>query len=70
MKHEKENSIKEVTYNPNKNTLRKVLKVEVENGKDIVIDDYTDKEGITKRDILFDFDKQVLNKIKNGKSKN
>ena len=69
-KEESGNKKKEYTFNPNKNTLRKRLEVEAEPGKSVVIDDYTNSEGVTKRDILFDFNQEILNQIKNGKSKN
>lgn len=70
LKKEDKNKKKEYTYNPNIGSLRKRLEVEVESGKSVIIDDYTDSDGITKRDISFDFSKEILNQIKNGKSKN
>ena len=70
LKKEDKNKKKEYTYNPNIGSLRKRLEVEVESGKSVIIDDYTGSDGITKRDISFDFSKEILNQIKNGKSKN
>ena len=65
------NKKREHTYNPNKNTLRNKLEVEVEEGKKIIIDDYTGSDGTTKREILFNLNNNSLNKIrKNGKKEN
>jgi len=67
---ESDNKKKEFTYNSEINTLRKKLEVEVESGKSLIIDDYTDKDGVTKRGFTFNFNEKTLNTIKNGKSKN
>ena len=45
------NKEKQFTYNPEKETFRKKLIVEVEPNKNLVIDDYTNSEGVFKRDI-------------------